>query len=32
MELPYHGVYDAFEEYWKIPSYFEQQYVVSRHI
>jgi hypothetical protein len=30
--MPCHGVYDTFEEYWKIPSYFEQQYSVSRHI
>jgi hypothetical protein len=30
--MPCHGVYDTIEEYWKIPSYFEQQYSVSRHI
>lgn len=30
--MPCLGVYDTFEEYWKIPSYFEQQYAISRHI
>jgi hypothetical protein len=30
--MPCHGVFGTFEEYWKILTYFEQQYAVSRHV